>query len=426
MATVSWVVFKHHKKKDGTYNPKLQIIHKGSSAYIATGINTDLVRFKRGSSSGIVTSDAILRSLDSKVGYVRDMINENEDIVSVMETAKQVKEFVVRRSMASAPIDFLDFASRWLEGVSVDGTKRAYGIWIRSFAQYVERREGAVALPVERLSSNYIKDYERWLGNPHDVRVNGKMVTRAALSKTSIRGYVLALSLIFNKLKESYNDYDSGRLVIRNDPFVLYSAPKAQAPVKKALSRDELYRIMTYEPLGNRRKNAILARDLFAMSFALAGMNLADMVDCPPFVDRVEYERKKTRNRSKGRSFVSVGINPFISDVVDRYRDPDMGRGFDLYKRYKDPAYLWESVSNGLKLIGKDLGIPPFTFYAARHSFATIARNDCGASMDDVAFCLAHASSHAMTSVYVAPDYKRIDNVVSDVIGFVFGEGTVL
>ena len=83
-------------------------------------------------------------------------------------------------------------------------------------------------------------------------------------------------------------------------------------------------------------------------------------------------------------------------------------------------------MSNGLKLIGKDLGIPPFTFYAARHSFATIARNDCGASMDDVAFCLAHASSHAMTSVYVAPDYKRIDNVVSDVIGFVFGEGTVL
>ena len=81
------------------------------------------------------------------------MINENEDIVSVMETAKEVKEFVVRRSMASAPIDFLDFASRWLEGVSVDGTKRAYGIWIRSFAQYVERREGAVALPVERLSS---------------------------------------------------------------------------------------------------------------------------------------------------------------------------------------------------------------------------------------------------------------------------------
>ena len=75
MATVSWVVFKHHKKKDGTYNPKLQIIHKGSSAYIATGINTDLVRFKRGSSSGIVTSDAISRSLDSKVGYVRDMIN---------------------------------------------------------------------------------------------------------------------------------------------------------------------------------------------------------------------------------------------------------------------------------------------------------------------------------------------------------------
>lgn len=29
MATVQWVIFKHHKKSDGTYNPKIQIIiHK--------------------------------------------------------------------------------------------------------------------------------------------------------------------------------------------------------------------------------------------------------------------------------------------------------------------------------------------------------------------------------------------------------------
>ena len=28
MATVQWVIFKHHKKSDGTYNPKIQIMKK--------------------------------------------------------------------------------------------------------------------------------------------------------------------------------------------------------------------------------------------------------------------------------------------------------------------------------------------------------------------------------------------------------------
>ena len=37
MATVQWVIFKHHKKSDGTYNPKIQIIHKSLSAYIPSG-----------------------------------------------------------------------------------------------------------------------------------------------------------------------------------------------------------------------------------------------------------------------------------------------------------------------------------------------------------------------------------------------------
>lgn len=34
MATITWVVFKHHRKADGTYNPKIRVYHNGSTAYI--------------------------------------------------------------------------------------------------------------------------------------------------------------------------------------------------------------------------------------------------------------------------------------------------------------------------------------------------------------------------------------------------------
>lgn len=65
MATVSWVVFKHHKKSDGTYNPKIRISHNRTSSYISTPIYTDMVRFKKKSASGTITLEKIKEELDN-------------------------------------------------------------------------------------------------------------------------------------------------------------------------------------------------------------------------------------------------------------------------------------------------------------------------------------------------------------------------
>ena len=81
---------------------------------------------------------------------------------------------------------------------------------------------------------------------------------------------------------------------------------------------------------------------------------------------------------------------------------------------------MTHAVNNGLKHICEAIGIPAITFYAARHSFATIARNDCDVSVDDVAFCLTHSSGHNITDMYIKPDYSRTDKVIQKVIDFVF------
>ena len=76
-----------------------------------------------------------------------------------------------------------------------------------------------------------------------------------------------------------------------------------------------------------------------------------------------------------------------------------------------------------MKYLTRDVpGTEGLTFYAARHSFATIARNDCGVSMDDIALCLTHDSGHSMTDTYIKKDYSRVDNVINEVVQFVFGE----
>ena len=61
-------------------------------------------------------------------------------------------------------------------------------------------------------------------------------------------------------------------------------------------------------------------------------------------------------------------------------------------------------------------------FHCTRHSWATIARNDIGADIDDVAKGLNHASALPITDIYIKPDWGRIDELNRRVIDFVLYE----
>lgn len=73
-------------------------------------------------------------------------------------------------------------------------------------------------------------------------------------------------------------------------------------------------------------------------------------------------------------------------------------------------------------MLRRELSLPNLTYYAARHSFATIARNECDISMDDIALCLTHESGHDITDTYVKLDFSRVDNVINKVVDHVFKE----
>ena len=48
----------------------------------------------------------------------------------------------------------------------------------------------------------------------------------------------------------------------------------------------------------------------------------------------------------------------------------------------------------------------PFTFYAARHSWATIARNDCRIDKATVDECLNHVGNMQLADVYIKKDWR--------------------
>jgi hypothetical protein len=62
-------------------------------------------------------------------------------------------------------------------------------------------------------------------------------------------------------------------------------------------------------------------------------------------------------------------------------------------------------------------GIQELTLYWARHTFGTLARNECRMSIDDIGEALNHVDhGHLMTDIYIAKDWKIVDDVQTGVI----------
>lgn len=424
MATISWVIMKHHKKTDGTFNPKIRIIHNRSVAYMPTQIFTPLVRFKRGETTGTPTEGNIIDSLNDRVKELRNVLNAHADIIDCCENAKSVVAFLDKKMNESKNLDFLIFAASYVDGMKNTGGKGIASCILSNLRNYV----GGNSLPVRNLTSTFLKNFEAWLGAPRQVTINGKSRIRQPLRDSSMQTYMNVLQTIYNRMLQTYNDYETGDIVITKNPFVKYSPKRNVIYKKKAVDAAIIRMIANYKPSKPGCKSREFARDMFILSFCLAGINMADLLTCDSYLSgRLEYCRTKTKNKKKDRAFISLPVPPEAQQIFDKYRDPEGKRVFDLYKTFGTLVYARQCLFYGMKAMCKDLGIEPITFYAARHSFATIARNDCNVSMEDVALCLTHRSGFNMTDTYVKPDFSRVDRVIRKVMDFVFGkEGDAL
>lgn len=415
MATISWVVFKHHKKADGTYNPKIRVYHNGRSVYLATPIFTPFVRFKKGEATGRITDGDLLDVLNTRVKNIRQLLNQYDHVVDCCETAKDVADFIVRKQNQGKELDFVKFLQEQIEGAEQNG-----GVCVKvSLLSNLKGFIGEESLPVTRVTSSFLKRFETWLRSERILSRRGVEQLVKPVGNSTLRVYMQAFQTVFNRMRNQYNDYEIGDIVIPGDPFKAYSPAWGGTFQKRAVPTDTVRLIAGYKPTGKKMAYKILARDMFVLSFCLAGMNLIDMYNCEKYEDgRIVYCRTKTTKRKKDRAYISVPIFPEAAGLFETYRGNS--RVFNLSDRFRHIQNFRVVVARGMKEMCAELGIEPVTFYTARHSFATIARNDCDVSMDDIALCLTHSSGFAMTDTYVKPDFGRVDRVIRKVLDVVF------
>jgi integrase len=93
---------------------------------------------------------------------------------------------------------------------------------------------------------------------------------------------------------------------------------------------------------------------------------------------------------------------------------------FNFSERNADPDTFLTAVNKGLKSLCKKAGVPKITVYWLRHTWATIAQNTCGASTEQVAFCLNHTSAHRVTEGYIEKDFSPVDVLNRKVLDYIF------
>lgn len=427
MATVSWVVFKHHKKSDNTYNPKIRISHNRTSSYISTSIYTELVRFKKNSASGTITSEKIKEELDGLVREYRQIINENQDVVNECETSKDIVAMIERRKQRKE-IDFIEFARMFIEKTPNEGTKTVKTTGINSLCHFLNHKNANEKLLIKDLTSRFLREYEAWLRQERYITVRQnktakqayKTIKKPALNDTGVHSYMGIIQSVFNAALLHFNDYEKGDIIITNDPFKVYTIPAVLEAKKRAVDVDIIRKIYKYSPVNKRKRTTMFTRDIYILSFLLAGMNAVDMLNCKMVNGRIEYERQKTKDRRKDNAFISVYVHPLALPIIAKYSDPSGQHLFDFYKRYSNVRNLTKGIHRGMRSLCEEIGIDYIQFYSARHSFATIARNECNISKDDISLCLNHSSGKTVTDTYIKQDFSRIDKVINKVVDYVF------
>ena len=410
MPTFKAVVLKHHLKPDGTVRVKIRVTVGKDSKYIdakLTVTRADLTKDFR------IKTQAFIDETENIIRGYREKCNKDPYRVNAMDIDSLI-DYLTKEEVPADP-DFIKFAREEIERLKVAGRKgvaKNHFTTVNTLERYIEGKE----LPVSAITVKFLRGFEAFIIDKPGSD-NNKGQTRAPSL------YLSNLRALHNKMKQAYNDEDEGITPVALSPFQRYKLPSEKATRKRAIEAAQVKSIWEVAE-GGARFN--LAKDCFKLSFCLIGMNSVDLYHCPPPVKGfLTYNRKKTSSRRKDEAAISIKLQPEIKDLLERYKDPTGKRAFNFYLHYVNSEGFNKSINKGLKEIGKKLKIEDLEYYAARHSWATIALNKAKVDKYTVHAALNHVDeAMRVTDIYLTKDFTLINAANRKVLDYIKKEPT--
>lgn len=401
MATFKAEVLPHQKKRDGTYNIKIRIYHNRGKKYLSTPF---FVKQEHLSQRGNIKSTYYINKCNELIDHYRKRVEEL-GYQSLNMTCDELVDYITTDHNEKFELNFLDYWKTIAERKKAQGrisTSKSFDLALRNFKSFIRRD----FIDINEIDAKLLQS---WIDS-----IEGKSVRHH---------YPSMANIVYNKAKKEYNDEDLGIILIPRNPFKKVEIPNPNKPKDRCLTFEDLQKIINYEC---KNKTTQFAKDVFLLSFCLFGMNIIDLYTVDVIKNgRLEYNRTKTKNNTKNGSFMSVKIEPEVESLFEKYKDVTGERVFSFYKKHKQSVYFNNIVNVGLKIIQKDLGIRYLIFYSARHTWASLAYNECDIDKYVVHQALAHSTqSMSITDVYIKKDFAPLDKANRKVLDYVFKNPT--
>lgn len=316
-------------------------------------------------------------------------------------TPDELKDYLLRKMSAdgAGKIDFFEFAEKYISDIYETQTSTATGY--KSALNNLERYLGKRRLEITGLTSAFFYKYQGWMEKSGSV-------SGGPLGERGQSFYLGNIRTIFNVARQQHNDYDREDVPIPNRPFERFKIKKARnikTAEEKALSIAQIRAIRDYTPV---RVVDELAHDIFMLSFYLCGMNAVDFYRCSELKEGIiRYYRSKVSGRREDKADMRVRVEPEAAPLVEKYRGKKPAV-FNFSERYSSRGSFVGALNRGLKTVGKAVGIDDLEFYYARHSWATIAANECEISIDTIEDCLAHSDTRLAKRAYIKKDWEIV------------------
>lgn len=384
---------------DGLYPLVIQIIRNREKREVYTPYRLKPCEFDTGNEKATATSRSKnriseIRVINQYLIYIKGALESID--CSLAEQGNDygagdiVRCFRMRNDMSRFFI-YADHAIDRLESQGRNGTAANYRSAVNAFERYMGNRELSMDNLDKKTVDGFVEFQER-NGNSHN----------------TILFYIKQIRAIYNKAA------DDGCIRSFANPFQKVRLKGSKTP-KRAISKKEINKISGLDLTGKHRHLA-LSRDLFMFSLYSRGMAFVDM--CYLTKENIRgnmlvYQRRKTGQ------WLQIRIEPPLKALLRKYSDGNspyllpMLRDDDSYKGYR---YLQRRLNKRMRQIGDMLDFDfPVTFYAARHTWATLA-HEKGIPMAVISEGMGHTSEKT-TRIYLADlNHQIIDKANRKII----------
>ncbi len=401
MANLKAVVRK--QRADGMYPVYIRIVHRRKMGYVKTD---KIIGPKSLTKQGDIKDAVVNEYCSNLILRYTDKINR-KDI-----SAFTMKELIEYLTLDDGEQCFSEYAQLHIRRMEQRGQIRNAKNY-KLAVQHLERYIGTNRVMFSHLSSAVLK---RWIES-------------LAMTNRAKEMYPVCVRQIFKAALLELNDDERGIVRIKFNPWLKVQIPKSDNGVQRAISA-EACREFFNRPLPQTKMLSSLpelGRDVAMLVLCLGGINTVDLFEMRKdnyHNGVIGYKRAKTRHARRDEAYIEMRVEPFIRPIFEKYLAPEDDEYlFNFHVRYCDSDSFSANVNNGIKKICADMGMKKEEYYCVytfRHTWGTIAQNDCDANLYEVAFGMNHSHGLKVTRGYVKIDYSPAWRLNAKVIDFVF------